>query len=185
MLRKGLEIGNKVAVLDDVLTGKVTAIVKELVSIKTTDGMIFNFNENELVKIETEQHELTKFSDINNKFLKEKIKQSKPKESLFKKQNNEVIMEVDLHINQLVKSVRGLDNYDMLNIQIATAKNKIEFAVQKRIAKIVFIHGVGEGVLKSELQALLNNYPVRHYDASYKKYGLGATEVYIYQNTNQ
>ena len=94
-------------------------------------------------------------------------------------------MEVDLHINQLVKSVRGLDNYDMLNIQIATAKGKIEFAIQKRIAKIVFIHGVGEGVLKSELQTLLNNYPVKHYDASYKKYGLGATEVYIYQNINE
>ena len=42
---------------------------------------------------------------------------------------------------------------------------------------------VGEGVLKSELQALLNKYPVKHYDASYKKYGLGATEVYIFQNT--
>ena len=37
---------------------------------------------------------------------------------------------------------------------------------------------------KSELQRLLGNYPVKYYDASYKKYGLGATEVYIYQNPN-
>ena len=182
MLRKGLEIGNKVAVLDDVLKGEVTAIEKDLISIKTSDGMIFNFNKKELVKIETDQHELTKFSDINNDFLKEKMSQSQPKESLFKKQSNEVIMEVDLHINQLVKSVKGLDNYDMLNLQLDTAKRKVEFAIQKRITKIVFIHGVGEGVLKSELQSLLNKYPVKHYDASYKKYGLGATEVYIYQN---
>ena len=42
----------------------------------------------------------------------------------------------------------------------------------------------GEGVLKSELNYLLNNYPVAYYDASYKKYGLGATEVYVYQNPN-
>jgi dsDNA-specific endonuclease/ATPase MutS2 len=183
MLRKGFEIGNKVAVLDDVLKGEVTAIAENLISIKTTDGMIFNFNENELVKIETEQHELSKFSDINNDLLKEKMAQPKPKSSLFKKQNKEVVMEVDLHINQLTKSVKGLDNYDMLNLQLDTAKRKVEFAIEKRISKIVFIHGVGEGVLKSELHALLNQYPIRHYDASFKKYGLGATEVYIYQNT--
>ena len=71
----------------------------------------------------------------------------------------------------------------MLNLQLDTAKRKVEFAIQKRISKIVFIHGVGEGVLKSELQSLLNKYPVKHYDASFKNYGLGATEVYIYQNT--
>ena len=183
MLRKGFEIGNKVAVLDDVLKGEVTAIAKNLISIRTTDGMIFNFNENELVKIETEQHELSKFSDINNDLLKEKMAQPIPKSSLFKKQNKEVVMEVDLHINKLIKSVKGLDNYDMLNLQLDTAKRKVEFAIQKRISKIVFIHGVGEGILKSELQALLNQYPIRHYDASFKKYGLGATEVYIYQNT--
>ena len=75
MLRKGLEIGNKVAVLDDVLNGNVIAVSKDFVSIQSSDGMIFNFNEKELVKIETEQHELTKFSDINNGFLKEKIDQ--------------------------------------------------------------------------------------------------------------
>jgi dsDNA-specific endonuclease/ATPase MutS2 len=182
MLRKGLEIGNKVAVLDDVLKGEVTAISKDFVSIRSSDGMIFKFNERELVKIETEQHELAKFSDINNDFLKEKIEQFKPKNKLFKKQNKEVVMEVDLHINQLIKSVKGLDNYDMLNLQLDTAKAKVEFAIQKRISKIVFIHGVGEGVLKSELQSLLNKYHVKHYDASYKKYGLGATEVYIFQN---
>jgi len=183
MLRKGIEIGDKVAVLDDVLKGEITAISKDFVSIRTSDGMIFNFNEKELVKIEAEQHDLTKFSDINNDLLKEKINQFKPKNKLFKKQNKEVIMEVDLHINQLTKSVKGLDNYDMLNLQLDTAKRKVEFAIQKRVSKIIFIHGVGEGVLKSELQSLLNKYPVKHYDASYKQYGLGATEVYIFQNT--
>ena len=90
-----------------------------------------------------------------------------------------------MHINQLVKSTRGLDNYDMLNLQLETAKRKIEFVISKRISKIVFIHGVGEGVLKSELNSLLNKYPVRYYDASYKKYGLGATEVYVFQNSDE
>ena len=179
-----LEIGNKVAVLDDVLKGLVTDIDGNDVTVQTADGMIFNFTRSELVKIEVEQHELTKFSDINNPLLKQKVSSQKSKKSAFKKEKNEVILEVDLHINQLVKSTRGLDNFDMLNLQLDTAKRKIEFAISKRISKLVFIHGVGEGVLKSELKSLLNKYPVKYYDASYKKYGLGATEVYVFQNVN-
>lgn len=179
-----LEIGNKVAVLDDVLKGIVIAIDADAITIETEDGMPFKFAKRELVKIEEDQHELSKFSDINNPLLNQKISDNKPKKSLFTKTKNEVILEVDLHINQLVKSTRGLDNYDMLNLQISTAKRKIEYAISKRISKIVFIHGVGEGVLRAELTSLLNRYPVKYYDASYKKYGLGATEVYIYQNVN-
>lgn len=179
-----LEIGNKVAVLDDVLKGIITNISGDEISVETSDGMIFKFASSELVKIEVDQHTLSKFSDINNALLEDKIAEQKSNISLFKKQKNETIMEVDLHINQLTKSTRNMDNYDMLNLQLDTAKRKVEYAISKRISKIVFIHGVGEGVLKSELQRLLNKYPVKHYDASYKKYGLGATEVYVYQNVN-
>ena len=179
-----LEIGNKVAVLDDVLKGNVIKIENDVVSIKTDDGMVFNFSEKELVKIEEDQFELSKYSDINNPLLKEKANLNKGKKSAFKKDKNEVILEVDLHINQLTASKKNMDNFDMLNLQLDTAKRKIEFAIQKRISKIVFIHGVGEGVLKSELMRLLDKYPVKFYDASYKKYGLGATEVYVYQNVN-
>jgi len=177
-----LEIGNKVAVLDDVLKGEIVAIQGNYVSIKASDGMIFSFQKSELVKIDVEQHELSKYSDINNPLLKEKISEKKKQKSLFKKEKNDVVLEVDLHINQLVKSTRNMDNFDMLNLQLDTAKRKVEYAISKRISKIVFIHGVGEGVLKSELQRLLHKYSVKFYDASYKKYGLGATEVYIYQN---
>ena len=177
-----LQIGNKVAVLDDVLKGKVTNIKGDVVFVETTDGMELTFRSSELVRIDVEQHELTKFNDINNPLLKEKSNSNQNKKSLFKKQKKEIILEVDLHINKLTKSKRNLDNYDMLNIQLDAAKRKIEYAISKRISKVVFIHGVGEGVLKGELLRLLNKYPVKYYDASYKKYGIGATEVYVFQN---
>ena len=179
-----IEIGQKVVVLDDVLRGEVISINNQMISIRDIDGMIFSFESKELVVIEENQSELSKYSDINNPLLKDKMMTSKKKPSLFLKDNNEVILEVDLHINQLIKSSRGMDNFDMLTLQLDAAKSKIEYALQKRISKIVFIHGVGQGVLKSELNSLLNKYPVKYYDASYKKYGLGATEVYIYQNPN-
>ena len=76
-----------------------------------------------------------------------------------------------------------MSNFDMLNIQLDTAKRQLDFAIGKRIQKVVFIHGVGEGILKEELHYLFKKYDnLKYYDADYQKYGLGATEVYIYQN---
>ncbi len=178
-------IGDFVAVIDDVVKGIITSINDSHIMIKDNTEMTFSYVPSELVKIDENQHEMTKYSDINNQYLQDKISE-KPKNKFQKvtKTKNEIVFEVDLHINQLINSTVGLDNYDMLNIQLDTAKRKIEYAIQKRISKIIFIHGVGEGVLKTELEYLFKKYPIKYYDASYQKYGLGATEVYIFQNPN-
>jgi len=180
------KVNDKVAVIDDLMQGKVIAVSKENVQVETTDGFIFNFTPSELVVINENQKELAKFSDINNEHLIEKVtessKKNKPKFKSNLKPDKLPPMEVDLHIQNLTTTTRGLDNYDMLTLQIETAKRKLEFAIRNRIPKVVFIHGVGEGVLKSELEFLFKKYPVEWYEASFKKYGLGATEVYIYQN---
>ena len=74
----------------------------------------------------------------------------------------------------------------MLNIQLNTAQRQLEFAISKKIQKVVFIHGVGAGVLKEELQYLFKRYDgIRVYEGDYKKYGLGATEVYITQQVSR
>ena len=92
-------------------------------------------------------------------------------------------MEVDLHIKQFVKTSRGMTNFDMLNLQLDTARGQLEFAIRERMPKMVFIHGVGEGVLKQELHTVLRRYNnVTFYDADYREFGLGATEVKIFQN---
>ena len=175
-------IGDKVAVLDDTIKGEIVRIHEKDITIKDIDGMQYVFFSSELVKIGGFQQELNEHRNIDFDLLKSKQEAPQKKKPAFKKSKNEVILEVDLHIQHLVKSARGMDNYDILNLQIDTAKRKIEYALGKRISKIIFIHGVGEGVLKSELQFLLKNYPVKFHDASYQKYGLGATEVYIFQN---
>lgn len=176
-------IGDIASVLDDVVKGEVTKIEGNRVYIIDNTGMEFSYDTSELVKIDNNQKQLLTYNQASDHLLQRKISEkTNNRKSAFKKTKNEIVFEVDLHINQLVKSTKGLDNYDILNLQIDTAKRKLEYAIQKRISKVVFIHGVGEGVLKSELQFLFQKYPVKHYDASYQKYGLGATEVYIFQN---
>ena len=86
----------------------------------------------------------------------------------------------------MVKKFKHLNNFDILNIQIDTARHQLEFAIKNRIPKVVFIHGMGEGVLKTELEYLFGRYhEISYKDANYRKYGLGATEVYVKQNPNQ
>lgn len=181
------KIGDKVVVLDDVISGKVIAIHPTKIVIETSDGFPFEFLPKELVVIKHSQSELSKYSDISNESLFKQNEDftSKKKKSNFKtdlKPEKLPPMEVDLHIQNLTASVKGMDNYDMLTIQMEHAKHKLDFAIRNKIPKIVFIHGVGAGVLKSELEFLFNNYHVEYYEASYKKYGLGATEVYVFQN---
>ncbi|MDO6675974.1 DNA mismatch repair protein MutS [Tenacibaculum sp. 1B UA] len=178
-----LEIGNKVAVIDANIRGVVVKLNGDNVFVLDDEGMEYCFTKKELVKVEVDQNELSKYSDINNPMLKAKIQsKEKKKKTSFVKDKKEVIMEVDLHAEKLVKSTRGMDNFDILSLQINTAKHKLEYCISKKISKLVLIHGIGDGVLKTELKYLLNNYPVKYYDASYQKYGQGATEVYVFQN---
>ena len=176
--------GDKVAVLDDSLEGKVVSVENHLVTIETTEGFLLDYQEDELVKIDAPHDLIPGDPQVISEALKEKESSKKRKARRVKpKERNAPPMEVDLHIHNLVNSSRGMTNYDMLNIQTDTAKRQLEFAMSKRIQKVIFIHGVGEGVLKAELETLFNRYDnVKYYDADYQKYGLGATEVYIFQN---
>ncbi len=180
-----LEIGNKVAVIDDVIKGVVVELNNDQALVETEDGMRILFSIFDIIKIGEEQYEISKKVRVDYNLLRKKEidKPSDKRKKTFVKSKNEIVMEVDLHIEKLVKSKKGMDNYDILSMQLDTAKRKLEYCIQKKISKIIFIHGVGEGVLKSELQYLFNRYAVKYYDASYKKYGLGATEVYVYQNS--
>lgn len=186
-MEKIFNIGDTVAVLDDVIKGKVISVSASKILIESLDGFSFEFSPKELVVIKDNQFELSKYSDISNEALLQKTNETTKKKNpiQFKtdlKEDKLPPMEVDLHIHQLIPSTRGMDNFDILTTQMEHAKHKLEFAIKNRIPKIVFIHGLGEGVLKSELEFMLKNYNVDFYAASYKKYGLGATEVYIYQN---
>lgn len=176
------QIGDSVETLDDIIKGRVDAINGTQISIETEDGFHMKFDVSELVKISGEisvsNYEVAKIKSEKEIPKKRKPQTSKPKD------RNAPKMEVDLHIQQLTKSYKRLSNYDMLNLQMDAAKRQLEFAIRNRIQKVVFIHGVGEGVLKEELKYLFGRYEnIKYYEADYQKYGLGATEVYIFQTS--
>ena len=180
-----LRPGDKIAVLDEDLEGKVISVINGEVEIETTEGFALTFSEKDLVKLHGSISDiLPEDVDSIDEVIKEKEASKKRKSVRVKpKERNLPPMEVDLHIGKLVARSGGMSNYEILNVQMDTAKRQLEFAIRKRLQKIVFIHGVGEGVLRAELETLFSRYEnLKWYDADYQKYGLGATEVYIFQN---
>ncbi|PKP08373.1 MAG: DUF2027 domain-containing protein [Bacteroidetes bacterium HGW-Bacteroidetes-4] len=97
------------------------------------------------------------------------------------KANENQIIEVDLHIHELLDDFRGLSNAEILEVQMEHFKSKLEDAIHTHAKKIVFIHGVGNGVLKMEVRKELDRRSKRltYQDASFKEYGYGATLVQI------
>lgn len=97
-----------------------------------------------------------------------------------KKPQNEII-ECDLHINELIDTTSGLTNADMLEIQLNEFNRVMTENQNHKGAKIVFIHGKGEGVLrKAILEELKKKYNrCEAQDASFREYGFGATLVTI------
>lgn len=180
--------GDSVTVLDDSFSGKVKGYKNNRVVIETAEGFSLEFDEHELVKL-GDTSELKSFFSVHSVGSVLKDKEEPKKRSFVKEKKtrrDDFVLEIDLHIEKLVPNKRGMSNYDILRMQTETAKRQLEFAIRNRMPKVVFIHGVGEGVLKSELDFLFGRYEgITFRDADYQKYGLGATEVYIKQNPNR
>ena len=180
-----IKVGDHVETIDDDISGIVTKVSGDLVVLSDEDGFEIEFQSNELMLIEVEQSIDNAIFNSNIEAIKQEKELPKRKQKSAPKPKERHIpkFEVDLHIHQLTDSTKGMTNFDMLNLQLDTARRQLEFAIKKRIPKMVFIHGVGEGVLRQELETLLSRYNnVQFYDADYKTYGLGATEVKIFQN---
>jgi len=178
---RNFQLGDKVALLNEPINGTIIKISNEKVVILTEDEFEYECSIQEIVQNSNFIDLLDEVINENPNFNKtlSSVKISKKK---YKNNNKSEIIEVDLHIHELVSSEKGMSNYEMLQIQINTAKNNLDMAIKNRRQRIVFIHGIGAGILKKELYKLFKKYPLEHYDASYQKYGRGATEVYIFQN---
>lgn len=114
--------------------------------------------------------------------LLRKTQVDKPKsQPIVKRGGQSGIIEIDLHIGELLDDTHGMSNGEILNYQLDKFREVLEQYKNKREQRIVFIHGKGDGVLrKALLDELKRKYSTfRHQDASFQEYGFGATMVTV------
>lgn len=91
------------------------------------------------------------------------------------------LVEVDLHADALLETTAGMESKDILTMQLKAFHETMKEHAKDRGRRIVFIHGKGDGVLRTALLKELKRYyrQCSHQDASFREYGFGATMVTI------
>lgn len=89
------------------------------------------------------------------------------------------IREVDLHLKE------GYNRPDAVERQIARFRAELDNAIRTGRKEIIFIHGIGNGILKQELRRIIakSYMSCTYQDAPFNKYGFGgATLVIVNKN---
>lgn len=144
------------------------------------------FDENALVYYITrddipEREMLVSAGDIQRALTEKTKADTHPRVQRIQKKEKNPIIEVDLHINQLLDSTAGMDNSEILEFQLKKFNEVMQENLKRKGQKIVFIHGKGDGVLKNALlKEIKDKYKKCYYqDASFREYGFGATMVTV------
>jgi len=118
--------------------------------------------------------------ELRHAILSKNAENKQIKKPVAKKPRAEII-EIDLHINALLDNTNGMKSGEMLEYQLNKFNETLEQYKNKRGQRIVFIHGKGDGILRAEIEKQLKTRYKTYYfqDASFQKYGFGATMVMI------
>lgn len=128
------------------------------------------------------QEEIDKLTEKDfKKVVETKNAQNRGEESPKAKKKQPELVEVDLHIEELIESSNGLSNHEILQLQLEKFHSEMKQAIDNKAHRIVFIHGVGNGVLKQEIHKKLKSTYAKYFfqDASFQEYGYGATMVIL------
>jgi hypothetical protein len=89
--------------------------------------------------------------------------------------------EIDLHFEVLWPESQNMGSGDKLNLQLEHFEKSLDRAIYLGMSEITFIHGVGNGKLKTEIhRSLSRNTLIKSFkDAQKEKFGYGATLVKI------
>lgn len=186
------KVGDIVKFLNEEGEGKVVSLQGDFVIVEDNFGFENKYPFKELVpNAKYEDYQLG--SAATNQHIKEEIRANtyaKIDASIVKAANDLEAYaqegrtwQIDLHIEELIDSHRGMNNSEILLIQVNRLRHFLYEAIERKVRKLIIIHGKGEGVLRHEVRDTLNGYDnMEYYDASYSKFGGGATEVIVKYN---
>lgn len=190
-------VGQFVRFLDAVGQGRVTAIISDNeVMVEDETGFEYPYPVKQLVPIGDMRSEVEAYRistpetrEVLSRNIDPAAAKKAQKDFNLKYKNPDAgnmrkrgdYIEVDLHIHELVDNTTGLENEDVVQIQINHFERMMRIAEEKKIPRVILIHGVGQGVLRAEIRKSLEQYypNATYHDADFRVYGYGATEVIL------
>ena len=185
--------------LNEVGGGEVLEVFSDgTATVEGEDGFDMNYKLHELMRVMSREDEIEAY---NNKLpdlasiLAQDLDEGRQKEiqrefdikyanATNQKRRGEHMV-IDLHIHELVDDQSGLRDRTKLDIQLNHFERMMRIAAEHRIRKVIFIHGIGQGVLRHQIRTRLEMYypncTVR--DGNPREYGSGATEVLLGQSS--
>jgi hypothetical protein len=148
-------------------SGDVFFKSKKQAPILEKEGYVFQLDQQAPMPIQAEAIKESMLYHSKNEVPTKIIIKTKPK------------LDVDLHIEKLTAKSLSMTNSQILQLQLDTFEKELDNALSANYEKVVFIHGVGNGILRSEIHKKLSKHPhIEYYqDAQKEKFGYGATLV--------
>ena len=189
------KIGDFVRFLNDEGEGTIVSFSNEQSAlVEDSSGFAFEHPLKELVKIENSKHEFSQYNQVQpntREMLDRNVDAhavnaaSKDFKNRYKERaandfpHNADLFEVDLHIHELLDNFERMTNGEIVTIQMEHFERMLAIAEKKKVKKVIFIHGVGQGVLRAEIRSFIKSYypQCEFLDGNYQRYGHGATEV--------
>lgn len=144
---KALKVGQTVVLMDSDLRGKIISLGKT-VTIELEDGLEIQAAYGEFAV--TNHDEL---SALKQSKIKHKKAHTHTNSSISKPSSNQ--LEIDLHIEALPGG-NAIPKGQQLQFQMETFRKVIRENLSRRGMKITFIHGIGDGTLKSAIRRELD-----------------------------
>jgi len=161
-------VGEVISILHETGRYTIESIERDLIHVVDEHGFSLKVPINKAVKIH-----FFKTGDVQTK----EIDRAKPKKN---KIDSEDTPELDLHFESFDSNKYDASAHEKFNIQMNTFKRFVNAHLKKKTKRILIIHGVGEGRLKSEiLYCLRGRKGYDMYDANYSQRGVGASYIDI------
>lgn len=144
---KALKVGQTVVLMDSDLRGKIVSLGKT-VTIELEDGLEIQTAYGEFAVTDHAELSAMKHSKIKHKKSHEHTRPAVSRTSSDQ-------LEVDLHIEALPGG-NSIPKGQQLQFQLETFRKVIRENLSRRGMKITFIHGIGDGTLKSAIRLELD-----------------------------
>lgn len=189
-----IKVGGKVSFLNETGGGVVLRLLgRDRALVRTDEGFEIEYPLARLVPAnEGTDHLVYRVTDQQvhsvaaNDLMDDRMQRDRKKSGSLRKAKqgerraDDGVMEIDLHLHEIVDDERHLADGEKLDVQLRYFERMLNTAIRERKRTLIVIHGVGEGRLRDEVRNVLSYYDsVRFEDANPRKYGYGATEVTI------